>query len=306
MKKVILAIISLLILAVAMSYKSDIPVEELKAKYANEESRFIEIDDMQVHYRIEGNGPPLVLLHGTSASLHTWDVWVEELRSEFTIIRLDLPAFGLTGPNNAHDYSMAYYSKFLDKFLTSMGVDTCYLAGNSLGGAIAWHYTLDYPAKVAKLILIDAAGYPRLATKQPFIFKLARNDYAAAVLKKLTPRFMVANNLKAVYHEDGKITEELVDRYYELLLREGNREAFVSRSKSKSVDRSGEISSIKCPTLILWGEHDSWISVDNAYNFQKDISDVQVIVYGNAGHIPMEEIPEITAKDTRIFLNWQP
>ncbi len=75
----------------------DIPVETLAQEFANEQSRFIEVDGLNVHYRDEGEGEPLVLLHGWSASLHTWDVWTEKLKRDFRVIRLDLPAFGLTG-----------------------------------------------------------------------------------------------------------------------------------------------------------------------------------------------------------------
>ena len=76
-KYAIYGFIAFLILAVNSAVYSDIPVADLKVKYANEFSKFIEIDGMQVHYRIEGKGMPIVLIHGMASSLHTWDDWIQ-------------------------------------------------------------------------------------------------------------------------------------------------------------------------------------------------------------------------------------
>lgn len=99
-------------------FYADISVEDLKKEYANEHSKFIEIDKMQVHYRDEGTGFPIVLIHGTASSLHTWDAWTKELIKNYRVIRMDLPAFGITGPNKTADYSIKSYTDFLHQFLT--------------------------------------------------------------------------------------------------------------------------------------------------------------------------------------------
>ena len=129
-------------------YSPDISVSELKKTYANQYSKFIEIEGMNVHYRDEGEGQVIVLLHGTGASLHTWDKWTEDLKNNFRVIRLDLPAYGLTGPHPKNKYSLPDYSNFLNSFVESIGVDNFILSGNSLGGAIAWYYASEYQNKV--------------------------------------------------------------------------------------------------------------------------------------------------------------
>ena len=146
LKIVAFSVIALLVLVLgyaALNYHADIAVDDLKAKYTNTESEFMDLDGMKVHYRDEGNPSdsiPLVLIHGTSSSLHTWDAWVQDLLPSHRIIRLDMPAFGLTGPNPQQDYSLDYYAHFLHEFLGKLSVKHIYLAGNSLGGSIAWHY----------------------------------------------------------------------------------------------------------------------------------------------------------------------
>ena len=138
---------------------STIPFEELQAKYANEHSRFVEIDGTRVHYRVEGKGPPLVLLHGVMAHLQTWDGWVERLADRFTLYRLDVPGFGLTGPAATRNYTPEYSLQFFERMRAAFGLERFSLAGNSLGGFLSWYYTAHHPERVQRLILIDPLSY---------------------------------------------------------------------------------------------------------------------------------------------------
>ena len=255
-KSGLIILILLVANALFFAYTGDIPVERLKEKYANNESRFIEIDGMQVHYRDEGEGIPIVLLHGTASSLHTWDAWTNTLKNNYRVIRLDIPAFGLTGPHPNQDYSIKAYADFLDSFLSKLGIENTYLAGNSLGGNIAWYYTAEHPLKVKKLILIDPSGFIKKG-KLPWIFTLARTPVLNAIIKYFTSKSIVENNLQQVYFDESKITSELIDRYYELTLREGNRTAFIDRAKTDMIDHTVKLKSINAPTLIIWGREDS-------------------------------------------------
>ena len=284
-----------------LNYTPDMSIGELEYNWAYPDSKFIDIDDMPVHYRITGEGHPLVLIHGTGASLHTWEAWTEILKDDFKIISLDLPAYGLTGPNKTGTYNLPYYSQFLNHFLEEIGIDTFHLAGNSLGGAISWQYTIDYPEKVRKLVLLDAAGYPS-NKETPLVFKLAANKFFSKILLKITPKSIYKTSLLDVFENDELVSAEMINRYYELSLREGNRQAFVDRLRNRTISDITKISTIKAPTLILWGEKDNWISEENAWKFDKDIPDSEVIIYENVGHLPMEEVAERSAEDTRKFL----
>jgi pimeloyl-ACP methyl ester carboxylesterase len=95
---------------------------------------------MRVHVRDEGpreDPRPIVLLHGTSSSLHTWNGWAQALRSERRVIRFDLPGFGLTGPAPDGDYAIDHYVAFMRQMLDHYGIEHCVLVGNSFGGWIA-------------------------------------------------------------------------------------------------------------------------------------------------------------------------
>lgn len=255
---------------------------------------------MDVHYVAEGRGDTLLLLHGTSSSLQTWDGWSDELKDDFTLIRLDLPGFGLSGPHPNHRYRIRDYVEVLHKFTDSLELNDFIIAGNSLGGTIAWHYALTYPEQLTKMILIAPGGYPA-DSEASLVFKLARNSLTASFLRHVTPRRFIRKNLKEVYYSDSLISEQLIDRYYELVLRDGNREAFIHRANIQDTSRYDELSSISVPTLIQWGRYDSWISVSLADSFSVHMPGSEIRIY-ESGHIPMEEIPVETARDAKNFL----
>ena len=291
----------LIIVMLWLSYAPDLEVDELKKKYTNEESEFMSLRGMEVHFCDEGSGPPLLLIHGTAASLHTWEGWTESLKTDFRIIRLDLPGFGLTGPDPEARYQLDEYAQFIQAFMSQLGIEKYSLAGNSLGGGIAWHVAALYPDSVEKLILVDPNGLPKDAPPS-MVFRLAKNRITAALLKKFTPRSVIANNLEQVYYRDEKISEDLVTRYQDLTRRAGNRQAFVDRANIKDRPDLKLFSQISCPVLIQWGRHDTWIPASDAELFNAYITNSQVIIYEDAGHVPMEEIPEKSAADVRRFL----
>jgi pimeloyl-ACP methyl ester carboxylesterase len=306
LKKIALLILIVTVAFLAFLYKRDIPVEQLKKKYTNEQSKFINIDGVLVHYRDEGNqgdSNPLVLIHGTSSSLHTWDSIATALTKKKRVIRLDLPAFGLTGPHPQRDYSIDFYNQFIDTFLNAIGVYQYIIAGNSLGGGIAWNQTLRYPNKVKQLILINSGGYPKKNEKGNIGFKLASTPVVGEVLMKFTPRNIIKKSVEDVYSDKTKVTEDLVQRYFDLLLREGNRQATLDIFKQRKLGGSEKIKLIQTPTLVIWGEDDQLIDVSNAYLFQKDIRNSQLVIIPKTGHVPMEENPSavIAALNKFIF-----
>jgi pimeloyl-ACP methyl ester carboxylesterase len=306
--KIVLTFALLFVIAIMILFgHRDIPLNELKAKYTNTESSFISVDGMDVHFRDEGNQTdsiPIVLIHGTASSLHTFDAWTNSLKNSNRVIRIDLPAFGLTGPFPDRNYSIANYTSFIKDFLTALKIKQCVLVGNSLGGQIAWNFTLEQPDMVEKLILIDASGYPINSKSVPIAFKLAQTPVLKNLLTFITPRFLVRPSVENVYFDTSKVTDSLVERYFELTLREGNRQALVDRFKtSKDISAYKNIKNIKQPTLILWGADDLLIPVENAYRFHKDLPNDTLVILNDSGHTPMEESPIESLELVTNFLN---
>lgn len=294
------AIAAALALGIASQVARDVPLEELKRSYATGASRFVELDGLLVHYRDEGQGPAFVLLHGMGSSLHTWDAWAESLRGKYRVIRMDLPGFGLTGPDPRDDYRIDAYVEFLDRLRKRLELESFAVAGNSFGGQIAWSYAVAHPERVQALVLVDAAGYR--IERPALVFRLARVPVVSWLMTRLDPGRITEKTLRDCYADQRKVTPELIERYRKLALREGNRRAFVARVATRAKDRTAEIAKVRAPTVVLWGAQDRLIPLDHAYRFQRAIPGAKLVVYQDAGHVPMEEIGERSAADVDAFL----
>ena len=212
LKQVLLSIALISVVIIVFFGYRDIPLHDLKAKYATAPSSFIPIAGMDVHYRDEGNRTdsiPIVLIHGTGSSLHTYDDWARNLKEDYRVIRMDLPAYGLTGPFPDRKYTIDHYVIFIKDFLSALGIKKCRLAGNSLGGNIAWNFTLQYPEMVDKLVLIDAAGYPASSKSIPVAFKIARIPVLNNLFTYISPHFIVESSVKNVYADKTKVTDSI-------------------------------------------------------------------------------------------------
>lgn len=305
----------LLVLAgfVALAWAPDRSVEELKGRWATPPSTFIEVAGLRVHMRDEGpreDPVPIVLLHGTSSSLHTWNGWVEGaggaggLKESRRVIRLDLPGFGLTGPFPDRDYTVDHYAAFVHAFLDRLGVSHCVLVGNSFGGQIAMVTLLAKLARVDRLILIDSAGYPLAPAAIPIGFQIARLPVLSLIARITLPRAIVEDSVRNVYGNPARVTPELVDRYFELTLRTGNRQALGERLKLATVDDiTARIPEIRVPTLILWGGRDRLIPVESGQRFATDIVGSRLQTFAELGHVPHEEDPARTLAAVRLFLD---
>lgn len=282
------------------AYTPDIPVAELERQYADGASRFVRVGTQRVHVRDEGSGPAVVLIHGTAASLHTWDAWAIALRDSHRVVRFDLPGFGLTGPSADGDYSIEAFTAFVAATLDSLQVPSAIVAGNSLGGEIAWHFALTSPARVRGLVLIDPAGLP-IDAPPPLAMQLARTPVLNALVRVVSPRALVRRSLLDVYANDALVTDTLVDRYWAMLRRPGAREAFVRRVQQQRYATEAPLERIATPTLVVWGDADTWIPTRLATEFVRRIPGATLALIPNAGHVPHEEVPAATLLPLRRF-----
>lgn len=305
MNKIIKGFVVILLIVISIFVifnENDISLDEAKKVLQEENSQFINIDGLDVHYKREGSGFPLVLVHGTGAILQTWDEWAPFFKDSFEVIRMDIPAFGLTGPRADGDYSIEMYVNFINNFVEAIGIDSFLIAGNSLGGEIVWQYALHYPDKVGKMVLLDPAGIVQDQKKiHTLAFRLARNEKLTGMVTNFGTKYLVRNAINDIYYDKSKVKDEKVHQYHIATLREGNRKAFISRVQNITYEPEEILQKIQTPTLVLWGDYDKLIDVGMAEKYKNNLPNVEVIIYKNIGHVPMEEIPEQSAADVMRF-----
>ena len=307
---VLLLLLVLLGGAVAAAWAPDRAVGGLTQRWAPAPSRFVDIGGLSVHLRDEGprdDPVPIVLVHGALASLHTWEGWAATLRGERRVVSFDLPGFGLTGPSPRDDYSMAADARFVVDLLDALKIERCVLAGNSLGGEIAWHVALAAPDRVERLVLVAAGGYPYATPLLRLGFRAVRAAVVHQAVRHVLPRRGVVLALRAVYGEPSRVGDALIDRYAQLLLREGNRKALARRfGQMRPGADAASIPALNLPTLILWGGRDRLHPPAVARAFASDIAGSSLVVFEDLGHLPQEEDPARSVGELRRFLGMAP
>ena len=297
-------------LVMTLSRAPDRPVETLVARWAPPPSDFIEVKGQLVHLRDEGprdDALPIVLIHGTSASLHTWEGWVRALKGQRRVITFDLPGFGLTGPfagqYERDNYSGDSYARFVLDLLDALKIDRVVIGGNSLGGEVAWRTAFVAPERVKALLLVDASGPSFTPLSMPIGFRVARTPVLNRISEWVLPRSLVHDSVASVYGDPAKVSPALVDRYFELTLREGNRRALAQRLQHLVAGADAErIATLKLPTLILWGGRDRLIPPAIGQQFKQQIVGSQLVLFDELGHVPQEEDPARTVQAVKLFL----
>jgi pimeloyl-ACP methyl ester carboxylesterase len=290
----------------------DIPYETLEAKYANAASHFVDLPGgFHVHYRDEGdsNRPLLVLLHGFGDSYTSWEGWVPELKDKFRVISLDFPGHGLTRAPPGYRLSGAGLADFVDAYAAQLALPQFAVAGNSLGGAVAWQLAVRHPQRVDALILVDAAGFPneKPPAEVPLAFRILRYPIGRALLRNIDNRPLIAEGLKTDVYDKSLITKVVVDRWAEFQRAPGHRAILMDIDFGKQSQATAELlGTIKVPTLILHGESDVLIEPASARKFAAAIPGAKLILYPQVGHLPQIEIPQRSAADAAAFLEELP
>ncbi|MCE2987463.1 MAG: alpha/beta hydrolase, partial [Phenylobacterium sp.] len=305
-----------LIAATLAGCARDIPYETLKAKYANPTSKFVTLENgVNVHYRDQGraDGPPLVLVHGFAANLDTWEPWVARLGDTYRVVSLDLPAHGLTVTPPGYMMSTAGQVEVIDQLTRKLGLTPFVLAGNSMGGGASWNFALSHPDRLRGLILVASVG-PRPPESEgappregpPAIFQVMANPVGRAALRSLNPRPLAEPGLRRAYIDENLVTPALVDRYVDLALAPGRREMILAGRQGRPSASPDAVKGVSTPTLVMHGEKDVVVPPEVGRRLAELIPGARLVIYPEAGHVPMEQIPDRSAADVRAFIESLP
>jgi pimeloyl-ACP methyl ester carboxylesterase len=294
----------LLVLAAAFwLYTPDKSRALLEAAYLAPADSYVDIDGVRLRVRDTGprDAPALILLHGFASSLETWEPWAERLSGKFRVIRLDLPGFGLTGPDPGGDYSDARSVQLILGLMDRLGLPKATLIGNSLGGKLAWMFAAAHPDRLSKLVLISPDGFASPGFdygKKPSVPLMVR------ALPYVLPTPMLRMSLEPAYADPKRLTPATITRYRDMMLAPGDRAAMIARMQQVMLaDPVPILQKIQTPTLLLWGEQDAMIPFSNAADYQRAMPHATLVRLPNLGHVPFEEAPGESLAPVLAFLD---
>lgn len=314
----LLALVGLTALVGAAAYfalkRPDIPYETLAARYESAASRYVDLPSgVRMHYRDEGaqQGPVLLLIHGFSASLQTWEPWVQRLDDEYRIVSIDLPGHGLTRAPAGYKASIEAFRDVVHEFVQARDLPRFALAGSSMGGNVSWEYALAHPERVDALILVDASGWEDTraeAAEEPAIFKLLRNPVLGPLLIELDNTRLLRQGLEASFADESLVDDMMVERYALLSRAPGHRDILLQMTlgfRERNYATPERLAALEMPVLILTGDTDRLVPPEHARQFNEAIPGSEIVVFEATGHIPQEERPDQSAMAVREFLHQQ-
>lgn len=284
--------------------KNEVPhleEEVFQSPYLTESDSFIAVDGARIRLRQEGlnNAPVVILLHGFTHSLEVWDYWANTLATDYRVIRYDLLGHGLTGPDDQKRYSPQERADFLIKVMNALELETAHIAGNSLGGTIAWRAAAANPNRFNSIALVNAGIFDFSGVEN------APGELAApaAFALRTAPMQAVKYMAKASYSNFEKLSPERLKQMQDMMQIDGNGQAFLDHiSMFTMPDPTSLLKKINVPTLILWGELDTLIPAEHANKAANILSNARVEIVQNAGHALPEDAPEVSAESYIKFL----
>ncbi len=268
------------------------------ATLADPNGAFVQAGDTRIYYQKAGTGgAPIVLVHGFGASSFSWRSNLDPIAAAgFTVYAPDMRGFGLSDKGWDKPMSQAAQADRLKAFLDRLGIDRAVLAGNSMGGGIVTNFALRYPDRVRGLVLVDPAIYGGQSSSVvstlvslPGIQRWGQH----LVRFILADNERNANTIKSAWFDPAKVTPDVLNGYRRALQTpEWDLGLLALLRDGLSNDLGPRLKDLHVPTLIVWGEHDTWISPSNAPKLNQDIAGSQLTIIPNAGHVPHEEQPE--------------
>lgn len=303
MKTIIFAGLAIILLAAGLwLWTPDRPLHQLESRYLRGPTNIVDVAGTSLRIRDEGpaNAPAVILLHGLGSSLETWEGWAPDLKSTHRVISIDFPGHGLSGPDLTGDYSDTRTLALLVAVMDERQIERATFIGNSIGGRIAWTMAAKHPERVSKLVLIAPDGFasPGFAYGKPpeIPALLSATEY-------ILPKALLKANIATAYADPAKLDPETVQRYHDLMLAPGNRQAMVSRMKATVlIDPLPLLGTIDAPVLLLWGEKDAMIPVGNAQDYLAALPDARLVVLEGVGHVPQGESPAAALAPVKAFL----
>jgi 2-hydroxy-6-oxonona-2,4-dienedioate hydrolase len=248
--------------------------------------KFTSVNGYRIRYLEVGspNRPILILLHGIGASAERWSRVIPTLSKYFHLIIPDIIGFGYSD-KPAVDYTMDFFIDFFRSFLDNLSISKAYIVGSSLGGHIATEFAIRFNYMIEKLVLVAPAGMMRKSgpTLDRYIMAALYPEYQR-----------VYEAFSEMVHDSNAINQETLMDFINRMNLPNAKYAFMSTLLGirYAPDLRSRLSNITAPTLLVWGEDDTTIPLEEYSNRYKGIPNLEeIVMIKNCGHIPPIEKP---------------
>lgn len=278
---------------------------ETSEKY--KESYFFEYEGQNLYYEFSRNTLAeecIVFIHGIGASSFSFRFMDDYFKDSYSILKLDLLGFGKSSKDPKIDLSAAFHAKVINALIEDLKIKKPILVGSSMGGAISLYLAKFYPNSFSKVIAMT----PAIALKRLRFFHLATfQGLAKGIGTRLVNREFIRRQLNNVMNDKSKITEEVIDRYYEPYHQDVDAMLCLLHSAQLMKDQNSwnELKEVSAKVLLLWGENDKVTPIRHKFRFHKHFPDWQIKVHPEAGHHIHEDDPEWVAQSILKFIKSQ-
>ena len=263
------------------------------------DATFIEIDGTRVHYRDQGKGPAVVMLHGFAASLETWTPVIPALEGR-RVLTLDLKGFGWSERPKG-DYSPKAQADLVWGLMKARGIEKAAVVAHSWGSSVALQLALDHPEAVERIALYDAWVYE---SQLPTTFHFARASGVGEVLYAWIYKERTEEKLAFAFYDPEVITQDLVDSVDRQMSRPGTTAAALAAVRGQRYEEvEARYSEVKVPVLLLWGREDRVTTLSVGERLSKQLPKSRLVVYPQCGHFPMIEAFPASTADLARFLS---
>ncbi len=278
---------------------------DVERRYADRDSRFAEIDGVRLHYKDQGQGPAILLIHGSMGDTRDWDGWVRVLAPRHRVIRVDLPGFGLSGAIANGNYSIDRSQSLIDGLMDALAIERFAIAGVSYGGPVAFRYAATRNSRITALIIMNSAGIEY--GKQQVDPKSGERDYYRNVTSgaALTREFIEAA-LRKSFKQPERIPPGMIERKLDLMNVIGrDREGALMIAQYVRGNPESVLAHVRAPTLVLWGAAERSLSVSTADTFVAALTHAQRVtrvMQPEGDHFMHVELADETGREVLHFL----
>ncbi len=257
------------------------------------EGEYATVNGVTVRYIVRGTGSPVLLIHGFGEFLEVWAFNIDALAKHNRVYAIDLPGHGLSQKPKA-DYKLSFFTNFVISFMSALELEQVSLVGHSVGGAISLEAAINYPKRIAKLVLVDSGGFSR---ETPLLYRLCTLPVVGDVIIRPTTKPLLRRGLKGLFYDPNLVTEEMVELDYRYLKMRGAKETMLNIIRSNS-DLTGphpevvlldKLHLVRLPTLLIHGAQDKLVPLERAQAASKLIPGARLKVFARCGHCPQIE-----------------